>query len=91
VVPASASRAVAGNGNGSSDPNLIYSRLTRRELEVLALLVDGTSSREIARTLRVTPNTVRTHVQGILAKLQVHSRLEAAAFAVRHDLVKVTR
>jgi two-component system nitrate/nitrite response regulator NarL len=91
VVPASASRAVAGNGNGSSDPNLIYSQLTRRELEVLRLLVDGTSSREIARTLKVSPNTVRTHVQGILAKLQVHSRLEAAAFAVRHDLVRVRR
>ena len=38
--------------------------------------------------LGVSPNTVRTHVQGILSKLQVHSRLEAAAFAVRHGLVK---
>jgi two-component system nitrate/nitrite response regulator NarL len=91
VVPASASRAVAGNGNGLSDPDLIYSQLTRRELEVLGLLVEGTSSVEIARTLRVSPNTVRTHVQGILGKLQVHSRLEAAAFAVRHNLVRVKR
>ena len=40
------------------------------------------------KRLRVSPNTVRTHVQGIFSKLQVHSRLEAAAFAVRHDLVK---
>jgi DNA-binding NarL/FixJ family response regulator len=91
VVPASASRAVVGNGSGSSDHDLIYSQLTPRELEVLRLLVEGNSSREIAHALGVSPNTVRTHVQGILAKLQVHSRLEAAAFAVRHDLVRVRR
>jgi two-component system, NarL family, nitrate/nitrite response regulator NarL len=91
VVPASASRAVVGNGNGSSDHDLIYSQLTPRELEVLRLLVEGNSSREIAQALGVSPNTVRTHVQGILAKLQVHSRLEAAAFAVRHDLVRIRR
>ena len=45
-------------------------------------------ARQIAARLGVSPNTVRTHVQGILSKLQVHSRLEAAAFAVRHELVK---
>lgn len=90
VVPASVSRAVVWNG-ASSDQGLLSSQLTRRELEVLHLLVDGTSSEQIARTLGVSTNTVRTHVQGILAKLQVHSRLEAAAFAVRHGLVRVQR
>ena len=48
----------------------------------------GRIERSHGRTARVSPNTVRTHVQGILSKLQVHSRLEAAAFAVRHGLVK---
>ena len=55
---------------------------------MLQLLAEGASSGQIAEQLRVSPNTVRTHVQGILSKLQVHSRLEAAAFAVRHGLVK---
>jgi two-component system nitrate/nitrite response regulator NarL len=60
--------------------------LTGRELEVLALLARGFSSHGIAAELGLAPNTVRTHVQNILTKLQVHSRLEAAAFAVRHGL-----
>jgi two-component system, NarL family, response regulator LiaR len=62
--------------------------LSDREREVLALLVEGLSSRDIAERLRVARNTVRTHVQSILTKLHVHSRLEAAAFAVRYGLVE---
>ena len=76
------------NGHRSSD-ELLAEQLTAREIEVLQLLAEGASSAEMARQLAVSPNTVRTHVQGILSKLQVHSRLEAAAFAVRNDLVKV--
>jgi two-component system, NarL family, nitrate/nitrite response regulator NarL len=68
---------------------LLARQLTPRELEVLEMLAQGAGGGEIARRLGVSPNTVRTHVQGILSKLQVHSRLEAAAFAVRHQLVKV--
>jgi DNA-binding NarL/FixJ family response regulator len=68
---------------------LLVRQLTPRELEVLEMLAQGAGGGEIARRLGVSPNTVRTHVQGILSKLQVHSRLEAAAFAVRHQLVKV--
>jgi two-component system, NarL family, nitrate/nitrite response regulator NarL len=66
---------------------LMANGLTAREREVLGLIVDGSSSDEIAERLGITTNTVRTHVQGILTKLQVHSRLEAAGFAVRHGLV----
>ena len=56
---------------------------------MLQLLAEGATSGQIAEQLDVSPNTVRTHVQGILSKLQVHSRLEAAAFAVRHGLVNL--
>jgi two-component system nitrate/nitrite response regulator NarL len=66
---------------------LMADQLTPREREVLALLVRGASGDAIAQPLGISPNTVRTHVQSILTKLQVHSRLEAAAFAVRHHLV----
>lgn len=61
--------------------------LTRREYMVLELLVEGSSTREMAHRLGVSPNTVRTHIQNVLSKLQVSSRLEAAAFAVRHRLL----
>jgi DNA-binding NarL/FixJ family response regulator len=71
-----------------SGAELLADQLTAREVEVLQLLAEGATSAQIAEQLDVSPNTVRTHVQGILSKLQVHSRLEAAAFAVRHGLVK---
>jgi DNA-binding NarL/FixJ family response regulator len=80
-------RPGSSNGHASHDA-FLAEHLTAREIEVLQLLAEGASSREIAERLGVSPNTVRTHVQGILSKLQVHSRLEAAAFAVRLDLVK---
>ena len=78
-----------GRNRERTDDELMAEQLTTREVEVLQLLAEGASSGQIAEQLRVSPNTVRTHVQGILSKLQVHSRLEAAAFAVRHQLVKV--
>ena len=53
-----------------------------------ALIVGGAGSRAIADRLQISTNTVRTHVQSVLTKLQVHSRLEAAAFAIRHGLVE---
>ena len=62
--------------------------LTSREWDVLELLVEGADSATISESLSVSPNTVRTHVQNILMKLQAHSRLEAATFAVRHRLIE---
>jgi two-component system nitrate/nitrite response regulator NarL len=68
------------------DAAMLLAQLTSRELEVLELLSAGRASEDIAVALHISRNTVRTHVQGILAKLGVHSRLEAAAFASRHGL-----
>lgn len=68
---------------------LLVDQLTPREHDVLALLVQGADGGEIARRLGISRNTVRTHVQSILTKLQVHSRLEAATLAVRHRLVPI--
>jgi DNA-binding NarL/FixJ family response regulator len=82
-------RAGVFGENDSTEAELLARQLTPREIEVLQLLAEGAASPVIAERLAVSPNTVRTHVQGILTKLQVHSRLEAAAFAVRHDLVNV--
>ncbi len=76
---------------GGVSANLLASGLTMREREVLELLVAGSGSRAIAEDLQISLNTVRTHVQSVLTKLQVHSRLEAAAFAVRHGLIEPGR
>jgi DNA-binding NarL/FixJ family response regulator len=61
-------------------------RLTAREREVLKLLADGLSQREIADRLFISANTVGTHVEHILSKLDVHSRTQAVAFAFREAL-----
>ena len=76
---------------GDDEVALMTEQLSRREREVLSLLVQGASGSAVADRLGISRNTVRTHVQSILTKLQVHSRLEAAAFAVRHGLVDVSR
>ena len=65
----------------------LVSLLTEREVECLALLVEGVSTREMERRLGIATLTVRSHVQSMLSKLGVHSRLEAASLAVRHDLL----
>ena len=64
----------------------LLSQLTRRERQVLAMLARGADNRAIAEALAISPDTARTHIQNLLGKLGVHSRLEAAAFAVRKGL-----
>lgn len=66
-------------------------QLTAREQEVLELLVEGAATATIAERLFVSPNTVRNHVQRILVKLEVHSKLEAVAVALRLGLVDKPR
>jgi len=61
--------------------------LTPRELDVLRLLVEGRSDREIGETLFIGTRTVQTHVANLFAKLGVNTRAEAAAVAVRRGLV----
>jgi PAS domain S-box-containing protein len=61
--------------------------LTRRELEILRLVAGGANTKVMAQRLNVSQATVRNHVQNILAKLGVHSRLEAAAYATSHRLL----
>ncbi|MEV0599036.1 response regulator transcription factor [Streptomyces sp. NPDC050315] len=67
-----------GQGRGGS--------LTDREREVLALIADGRSNREIARALVLSEKTVKTHVSNILMKLDLSDRTQAALWAVRHGV-----
>ncbi len=61
--------------------------LSTREIEVLRMLADGTSTRDIADSLFISHTTVRNHIQNILRKLEVHSKLEAVSLALRNRLV----
>jgi DNA-binding NarL/FixJ family response regulator len=62
-------------------------RLTPRELEILSLMAAGRFPEEIATTLGMSPNTLRTHTQNVLTKLRVHSKMEALVLAIRHGKV----
>lgn len=64
-----------------------FDRLTPRELQILQLLAESKTPDEIATELAVSRNTLRTHIQNILTKLGVHSKLEALVFAIRHGKV----
>jgi DNA-binding NarL/FixJ family response regulator len=66
-------------------------QLTPRELEVLRALAEGLASSQICERLYIAPNTLRTHVQNIMSKLRVHSKLEAVAVALRYRLVEPPR
>lgn len=61
--------------------------LTERELEVLVLIADGKNNAEIAGELVISQHTVKNHVSGVLAKLRVENRIQAAVYAVRQGLV----
>lgn len=67
-------------------PSPPLEELTSRELEVLTLLAEGLSQGEVATRLVVSPRTVGTHIQHILTKLDVHSRAQAVALALRNDV-----
>ena len=73
---------------GSSEPEAKV-KLTQRELEVLQGLVDGMSTDELAAALFVSPRTVQGHVQSILTKLRVRSKLEAVVTGLHEGLVRL--
>ena len=70
-----------------SSPIEARAGLTRRERDVLTLMVDGLTNAEIAERLVVSLSTVKTHVSSVIAKLDASTRTEAAAIAVREHLV----
>lgn len=73
----------------SAEPNQglrMAGHLTSRERECLLMLVEGLDTAAMMAKLNVSRTTIRTHLQAVLTKLGVHSRLEAVSFAVRHRL-----
>ncbi|NJP10228.1 MAG: response regulator transcription factor [Leptolyngbyaceae cyanobacterium RU_5_1] len=65
----------------------VVGQLSQREMDVLKLMVEGYSNPEIAAALYLSPNTVKTHIRGIMNKLAVDDRVQAAVVALRAGLV----
>ena len=87
VVPPHLAQRTLGRWAYNREEEMIIDQLTPRELEVVRMIAAAASSEEIADRLSISVNTVRSHIQSIFTKLQVHSRLEAVAFAARHGLL----
>lgn len=65
----------------------LVEELTAREIEILQLVVDGLTNKEIASALVISENTVKIHLRNILEKLHLQNRIQAAVYAVRQGLV----
>jgi two-component system nitrate/nitrite response regulator NarL len=76
-------------GRQRQDNLRLIARLTPREREVLALLSSGGDNESIATALYISPQTARTHIQNVLTKLGLHSRLAAATFAMQEGVVEI--
>jgi DNA-binding NarL/FixJ family response regulator len=74
-------------GRAEDEATRKLSRLTKREREVLALMMRGADNAVIAQALTISPETAGTHIQNILGKLGLHSRLEAVAFVSGNGIV----
>ncbi|HEX9855877.1 MAG TPA: response regulator transcription factor [Acidimicrobiia bacterium] len=66
-----------------------HPRLTEREMEVLRLVAEGKTNREIGKDLHISENTVKNHIRNILEKLHLNSRMEAVIYAVREKLLEI--
>jgi DNA-binding NarL/FixJ family response regulator len=68
---------------GETAETLDEVRMTRRESEVIALIGEGLSNKEIAQRLEIAPHTVKSHVRNVMEKLALHTRLQIAAYSRR--------
>jgi DNA-binding NarL/FixJ family response regulator len=89
VILGIAQRVAIARDRGPERPS--YEPLTARELEVLHALAEGMTTPVICERLDISRNTLRTHVQNIMTKLHVHSKLEAVAVALRLRIIDPPR
>ena len=88
IADAMTAKLVSQFRAGQSAPEADYDKLTPREREAMACLARGQSNKEIARQLDVAESTVKIHVQNILKKLKLSSRVQIAVYAVERELGK---
>ena len=91
ISPSMASKLLSEFNNlaKQAQQKVLVPRLTDRELQVLKLVAQGMSNREVAEELFISENTVKNHVRNILEKLHLHSRMEAVVYAVREKLLDI--
>ena len=84
LMPLLVSRAVTADAHKSYDPDT----LTEREIEILGLIVQGYTNREMGDALNISVRTVETHRSNLMEKLNMHSRVDLVRYAREHKLIK---
>lgn len=74
---------------GTSDDTKVETKLTPRQTEILELICEGLTEREIAETLGISHHTVHVHKNNIMQTLHLHSKVDLVKYAVQHKLVQV--
>lgn len=87
VAPRMMGKLVGGLRPAAASPAPPRVPLSEREREILALIASGASNKQIAREFGLAESTVKAHVQNILRKLELASRVQAAVYAVEHGIV----
>ncbi|OEF98478.1 response regulator [Desulfuribacillus alkaliarsenatis] len=78
-------------GQVSSEPSKVEREkkpLTKREIEVLQLVIKGATNRDIANDLHISENTVKNHLRNIMEKLHMQNRIQAATYALKEGLIR---
>ena len=88
VSPSMASKLLTEFKTGEAYKAEAASAVSQREVEILQLVAKGASNKEIASTLFISENTVKTHLRNIMDKLHLANRSQAAAYAIRAGLVR---
>jgi DNA-binding NarL/FixJ family response regulator len=78
----------SSGGPASPIPELVSDRLTSREREIVQLLAEGKSSKEVASSLGISVKTAETHRANIMRKLELHSVSELVRYAVRNQIIE---
>jgi DNA-binding NarL/FixJ family response regulator len=76
------------DGSVVKSPELIRDQLTSREREIIQLLAEGNSTKEVAVALSISPKTAETHRSNIMRKLDIHSTSELVRYAVRNQIIE---
>ena len=94
ILPSGDIRAVLGKLQAAqrarNDADRLIDQLTSREIQILQAIAQGSSTREVAESMFISQLTVQTHVKNILAKLGVHSKLQAVTFALRQGVIRIS-
>ena len=88
VHPAMTRALFANTSSAQTDNHAAVETLTPREVEILRLLVQGYTNREIANLLILSVRTIESHRANIMGKLNLHSRVELVRYATKHSLFK---